>query len=78
VNLPARGRDEWVDATDQEQEEPMLTTLIVATVVVAFTLVAAIGHALLFSAVVLRRATVFLDKGTEGREPAPRGRVQPI
>ena len=56
----------------------MLTTLIIATVVVAFTLIAAIGHALLFSAVVLRRATVFPDKGAEGREPAPCGRVQPI
>jgi hypothetical protein len=50
----------------------MLTTLIVTTVVVAFALVVAIGHVLLFTAVVLGRGTIFADKGATGREPANR------
>jgi hypothetical protein len=50
----------------------MLTTLIVTTVVIAFALVVAIGHVLLFTAVVFGRGTIFADKGAKGREPANR------
>jgi hypothetical protein len=59
--------------TDQSAKgTAMLTTLIVTTIVVAFALVAAIGHVLLFTAVVFGRGTIFADKGAKGRESANR------
>jgi hypothetical protein len=54
----------------------MLTTLIVTAIVAAFTLIAIIGHALLFTAVVFGRETVFPENSAIGREPAPGRRVQ--
>jgi hypothetical protein len=54
----------------------MLATLIVTAVVIAFALVAAIGHVLLFTAVVFGRETVFADNGAKRREPASDPRPQ--
>jgi hypothetical protein len=54
----------------------MLTACIITAFVVAFALLAIIGHALLFTAVVFGRGTVFAEKGAQEREPAPGSRPQ--
>ena len=48
-----------------------MLTLFVTAFVVTFALVAVIGHALLFTAVVFGRATLFAQNGAERRERAP-------
>jgi hypothetical protein len=54
----------------------MLTTLVVTAVVIAFTIIAIVGHALLFSAVVFGRETVFPPGNAKDRELAASRRVQ--
>lgn len=50
----------------------MLTTVIIAVLVLGFALIVAIGHALLFAAVLFGRGTVFGEKGAgaSSRRPA--------
>jgi hypothetical protein len=48
----------------------MLTTLIVTAVVLAFTLIAVIGHLLLFTAVMFGRGTIRSERRPTGRRPA--------
>ena len=48
----------------------MLTTSIVTALVIAFVLLAAVGHLLLFTAVVFKRGTVLAEQGEKGRAPA--------
>ena len=50
----------------------MLSTLIVTAFVIAFLLIAALGHLLLFIAVVFGRDTVFAENGEKSGASQPR------